>query len=446
MASKSRVIAIITEGATPQLLDRWTAEGRLPNFARLLTEGTRGDLVADGVPYEPPGLVSLLTGQPPGEHGVFSYWSCHTPEYRPRVENGESSRHPLLWRLPDLKGVRFASVGLFGTHPPAPMDGWVVSYPMQLTLRACYPPGLHRELAGHGIAPTHDTAIWWHGQAKESFVPDVLEADRRRGAAALLLYGKGADVVLVNLTSIDRLSHIYWQELELGPEHTADSAVFAAYQTADRVIGDALDRADEQTTVLAFSEIGFGPLRSYCAVNDDLADAGLLVRNTDGAGNTTVDWSATTAFEAVQGTHGVNINLRGRYQQGTVAPQDYHKVRADVAEQLAAVINPRTGRPMFAAVSPSEEIYQGAAVTEAPDLILEPADWRYLPLGDQTWAKKVHRTWQSAWHRRESYWALAGPATARANAVAAPVDITATLVHLLGRDVPATLPGKPLTA
>jgi predicted AlkP superfamily phosphohydrolase/phosphomutase len=445
MGTTPRVITIVTEGANPELLDRWVSEGRLPNFARLFAEGSRGAVDAEGVPYEPPGLLSVLTGQPPGEHGVFSYWTCHDPGYRPQVENGESRRHPLLWQRPELGGLKFASVGLFGTHPPGPMDGWVVSYPMQLTLRACYPQTLHRDLARLGIAPTHDTAIWWHGQAKEQFVPDVLEADRRRGETALLLYDRGADAVLVNLTSIDRLSHIYWQELEQGPEHSADaiddSAVLAAYQTADRVIGKALDRADDRTTVLAFSEIGFGPLRSYCAINDDLAAAGLLARTEDGS----MDWAGTTAFEAVQGTHGVNINVQGRYRDGSVAPQDYQRVRAEVATKLAEVINPRTGRPLFAEVSPREEIYRGSAVEAAPDLILEPADWRYLPLGDQTWAKQVHRTWQSGWHRRRSYWALAGGDSVRAGATAAPVDIAATLVQLLGRELPPELPGKSLT-
>lgn len=439
MGAASRVIVVITEGATPELLDRWIGQDRLPNFARLFAEGTRGDLDAEGVPYEPPGLLSLLTGHRAGDHGFFSYWTCHDPEYRPQVLSGEQRKQPLLWQQPNLAELKFASIGLFGTHPVEPLDGWVISYPMYPTLRACYPPELQRDLAAQGIRPAHDASIWWHGQAKGELLPKLLDADRRRGRAAMVLYERGADAVLVNLTAIDRSSHIFWQELELGADHVDGAAILAAYRVADEVIGAVTDHADERTAIIAFSEIGFGPLRSYCAINDDLAAAGLLTEAADG----TVDWASTTAFESVQGTHGVNINLRGRYKHGSVAPEDYERIREDVAATLLGVLNPQTGLPLFSAVSPREEVYRGDAVWQAPDLVLEPADWRYLPLGDQHWAKHVHRTWQSGWHRRRSYWAMAGaPSTP---SVAGPVDIAATVVDLLGRELPAGFVGSPLT-
>ncbi|HEX6352557.1 alkaline phosphatase family protein [Actinophytocola sp.] len=444
MATPRRVVVVITEGATPELLTRWCDAGELPNFDRLFRSGRSGPLDADGVPYEPPGLVSLLTGRRPGDHGFYSYWSAHDHDHQPSVLGAERHRHPLLWQRSELNGLRFASVGIFGTHPPAPMPGSLITYPMRQTLRACYPPNLHRDLAERGIKPVHDVSIWWSGQPRSELLPRLLEADTRRGQATLALFDEGADITLVNLTAIDRCSHIFWQELELGPEREAGSAVLAAYRTADGVLGQFLDRLDDRTTLVAFSEIGFGPLRAYCSMNEVLERGGLLGR--DEHGSTT--WAKTSAFEAVQGTHGVNVNLRGRYRDGTVDPADYDRVRDDAAQALLDAVNPRTGLPYLAAVLRREEVYQGDALDEAPDLVLEPADWRYLPLGEPGWASHVHRHWQSAWHRPRSYWAAAGAGVrpGRASGPATPVDVAAAVVGYAGRDIPRDFAGTPLEA
>lgn len=442
MATNNKAIVFITEGAAPELLDRWCSEGRLPGFSWLRAEGAHGALDAEGTPYEPPGLLSVLTGQRAADHGAFSYWTCHDPEYLPKVLTNEHRLFPLLWQQDVFADVRFSSIGLFGTHPPEPLNGSLITYPMFATLHACYPKDLQRTLARQGIRPVHDVSIFWTGQARDELLPQLLEADRQRGQTALTL-AEDSDIVLVNLTSIDRTSHIYWQELERPDLDAEDSAVFAAYRTCDAIITQALDRVDEHTSVLAFSEIGFGPLRDYCSINELLEGAGFLTT----AGGSTVNWDQTQAYEAVQGTHGVNINLQDRYKSGQVPWVDYAAVRADVAQALRSALNPRTGLPFFAAVQDREEVYPGSAVQGAPDLILEPADWRYLPLGDPNWASHVHRTWQSGWHRRRSYWAGLGPSfTAAANTdrVAAPVDISATLCQLMGREVPAEWAGTPL--
>ncbi|HEX4788908.1 MAG TPA: alkaline phosphatase family protein [Actinospica sp.] len=441
MASRHRTIVIVTEGAAPELLDRWCARGLLPGFARLRASGAHGALEAEGTPYEPPGLLSLLTGRRAADHGHYSYWSCHDPEYSPRVLTTADRRHPLLWQHEAFAGMRFASIGIFGTHPVEPMDGSLISYPMNATLHACHPPSLQRALAKQGVRPVHDVSIFWTGQPRDQLLLQLLEADIQRGKAALALY-EDSDIVMVNLTSIDRTSHIYWQELELGPVRETESAVFAAYRTCDRVIQDALERADENTDVLAFSEMGFGPLRDYCSINELMEQAGVLKHAPGG-----VDWQRSRAFEAVQGTHGVNINVSGRYRDGIVVPKDYEAVRDEVSAVLAEQINPRTGLPFFARVLRREEVYPGEATAGAPDLILEPADWRYLPKGDPHWANHVHRDWQSGWHRRSSYWAGLGPGfgAGRVERTAAAVDIPATLCRLHGRDVPVEWSGVPLT-
>lgn len=442
MARGPKTVVVVTEGAAPDLLNRWCAAGLLPSFAQLCTQGRQGAMVSEGTPYEPPGLTSLLTGRTAGEHGIFSYWSVHDPEYRPQTLNGIERRNPLMWHLPEFQGVRFACIGLFGAHPVEPLDGSLITYPMVATLHACHPRDLQRNLARRGIRPVHDVSIFHTGQARDDLAPQFLEADVARGRAAVAMM-PDHDVVIVNLTAIDRSSHFYWQELELGPEAELDSTILSAYQVADAVIGDVLAAADDQTTVLAFSEIGFGPLRAYRSINEVLAKAGFAEMGEAGR----PDWGRSQAFEAVQGTHGINLNVQNRYKNGTVAPTDYDAVRADVSAALLAAINPSTGQPYFSDVVPREDVYTGEAVSQAPDLLLEPTDWRYLPLGDPFWAAHVNRHWQSGWHRRESYWAAAGPGVptgTTSERAAAPVDVSATIAELAGRDKPAGWSGESL--
>jgi predicted AlkP superfamily phosphohydrolase/phosphomutase len=445
--SRRRAVVLVTEGAAPELLDRWGPKD-LPAFGRLRAEGAWGAMNSELVPYEPPGLISAFTGHGPAEHGCFSYWDAHSPDYEPAVLDSSSPRRPLLWQRPELADLTTAVVNVFGTHPVRPLNGTCIAYPMRRTLHACHPRDLPVRLGREGIRPAHDVNIWFTGQDRREFTGKVLDADRARADAALHLFdggqGERPDLLVLNLTAIDRLSHVYWQELEPGsPVPGQEQAVRRAYRLADEVLGSFLDRADEHTEVLAFSEIGFGPLRAYCSVNDVLAAAGLLTAGPDGR----PDFRATEAFEAVQGTQGVNLNMAGRYKHGIVEPHRREATVNRVREVLLAHINPLTGLPLLADVLRREDVYRGPAADRAPDLILVPYDWRYLPLGDTHWSAQVHRTLQSGWHRRESYWGgLGGSFGSGTGGTGRPLDVAPTVLRMLGREPLTDLPGRPLEA
>lgn len=447
MDNKRKAIILITEGVSRPLLLKWCAEGRLPGFARLLKEGRSGGLQCDLVPYEPPGLLTAFTGQSAGEHGWYSYWNVHNRDYRPRPMLSGELRHPLLWHRPEFTAQRFAVINVFGTHPPTPLNGWLVTYPMQQTLNACYPRDLMWSMSERGLHYTHDVSVWFSGQAQQEFLPLVLEADRRRGELALALLDDGADAVVVNLTSVDRTSHCYWQELEEeSPVPVEKSAIFQAYQLCDQLIEKLIEKVTEHTSLLVFSEIGFGALRAYCSVNHHLEQAGFLTCKGSGA-EQAIQWEKTIAFESVQGTNGINLNLVGRYEQATVNAEDYHQLREQVMAALRECVNPYTGLQLFRRVLPREEVYFGQSVADAPDIILDPADERYLPLGDPFWATHVFRTRQSGWHRRDSYWAGMGApfGAAQHTAVAGLLDIAPTICRMLGSDVPNDFSGTSLT-
>lgn len=441
--SRLRAVVIVTEGASPELLDRWHDE--LPGFDRLRRQGAWGEMSSGPTPYEPPGLLSAFTGAEPDEHGVFSYWAVHSPTYEPTLQDSGTFDRKFLWHRPEFADVPVAVINVFGTHPVQPVNGQLISYPMAGAVQTCHPRNLPVRLAKAGRRVVHDLDVWYSGQPKAEFADRVLAADRARAEAALHLLDGGEEpqpeLLVINLTAIDRLSHFYWQELEdHSPVAPEDQAVRRAYLLADEMLGRFLDRVDDRTSVLAFSEIGFGPLRSYVPVNDFLEAAGLLTRTSKGG----IDWERTRAFESVQGSQGVNLNLAGRNKHGTVDREQVANVLGEVEGVLAQAVNPRTGLPFLADVHRREDLYHGGLAQEAPDLLLFPADWRYQPLGDDHWARRVNRTMQSGWHRRESYWGGAGAAFTR-DASAGPARLTAvapTVLRMLGRD---PLPGMPDT-
>lgn len=439
--TKPRAIIVVIEGASPSLIDPWVSSGALKGFGKLFQLGAYGELESGAVPYEVPGVVSIVTGHPPGEHGLYSFWSAHEDPARPRVLAPSDLLVQPFWRRPELAQKTFGLVNVYGTHPPEAINGWILSYAMEQTLRSSYPKGLAFELAQRGIHYAQEVSVWYEGQPRDPFLAKVLYADRQRAAAALELWERGADVVMLVLTSLDRTGHYYWQELEAGsPFAPTESAIFSAYATCDEIVGRLCQLVDDNTTLIALSEQGFGPLRAYVSVNSALAKSGWLgyANNQD---ETSFDWSRTRAFEAAQGTHGINLNLRGRYASGTVLPEDYESTRRDLIAELKAMINPHTGTRLFGAARPREEVYAGAGVERAPDIIVEPLDERYQPLGHPHWAQRVNRRWHSGWHRRQSFLAAAGPGirSGRRMHAGSTLDVLPMLFRALGRDIPKDL-------
>jgi predicted AlkP superfamily phosphohydrolase/phosphomutase len=432
---------LVLEGVGYTRLQEWCRRGLLPGFSRLLAEGRHGPLRPVAVPYEAPMLASAWTGVRPGEHGCFSYWRVHSPERRPAIFESRWLRAPPLWELPALADKRFLLVNLFGSDPSRPGAHTIIGYPFLRTLGGCHPRTLISQLASWGIRYLHDVMAFYEGGPLDEFLALLLRVEDARIRAVASLARERYDVVIANFTIADRVGHFFEHQQPAGAPGEDGGAALAAYRLLDTaVVGPLLEAEGE---VLLFSEFGFGPLAEFVPLNDVLASASLFTPS--GSPEQPFDMR-TRAFEAVQGSHGININLRGRYAGGSVAPADYEAVRADVRACLLEARHPRTGARLLADVLTREAVYPGRALEDAPDLVVLPADERYLPRGDAFWARHVHRHLQTGWHRADGFWLGRGPRLTRAvtGRVAAPEDIAATVLALADREPPLPFTGQPL--
>jgi len=99
------VVVVCIDGGDPRYLQRYLADGSIPNIARFISQGFAG--VADGsMPsFTCPNNMSMITGTPTAKHGISGNFYLDTATWKPVVMTG-----PELLRG-DTVIARFAAAG-----------------------------------------------------------------------------------------------------------------------------------------------------------------------------------------------------------------------------------------------------------------------------------------------------------------------------------------------
>lgn len=73
LSTSKKVIVLGFDGVDPQLLSKYMAEGRLPNFSKLAKDGDYQPLGTSVPPQSPVAWSNFITGMNPGGHGIFDF-------------------------------------------------------------------------------------------------------------------------------------------------------------------------------------------------------------------------------------------------------------------------------------------------------------------------------------------------------------------------------------
>jgi len=486
------LVIIGWDGATPELLGPWMADGTLPHLAQLAKRGAWSPLRSLIHPLSPAAWTSAFTGLNPGRHGIWDFGQLRAGTYEVQHTDARLRHGATLWDIAEECGLRSVVVNVPLTHPaPKPTRGVFVPGLGATTLEdACWPRNLADLIASE--APGYAIDVNSYEHADPAAFLDALHAmvEARGLVAEALLRREQPDLFVCTFVATDRVQHAFWGQANLPTGdgsragwRFADS-IRDVYAKLDAILGRLVHAAGPDATVLLVSDHGFGDLQGDLYLNAVLEDMGLLSvrRPPDDAGvlgriakrlgmplptfltrpdpgqvSTTptfadIQWEQTKAF--ARGLFGqVWLNLRGREPLGQVEPgPEADALLAAITERLLSLTTPDGRAPLFDGVFRGDDLYEGALAGQAPDLVVVPRDFRWMtrsgrelgPRGELFGPAAVGHTGN---HRMNGVLVAGGPGIAPTDALPLQrlLDLTPTALALLGIEVPRKLDGKPMT-
>lgn len=148
---RKRVLVLGIDGMSPHLLQRLVAEGRMPNFARLMKQGDYRKLTSSIPPQSPVAWSNFITGMNPGGHGIYDFIHRDPETMAPYLSTSRTfpasgsiplggyrlplwgggvkllRRGPAFWKILADRGVPCTLFKLPANFPPVECDARTIS-------------------------------------------------------------------------------------------------------------------------------------------------------------------------------------------------------------------------------------------------------------------------------------------------------------------------------
>ncbi|MEW6097024.1 MAG: alkaline phosphatase family protein [bacterium] len=426
---KEKVFVIGIDGGTFEVIQLLIKEGKLPNISRIIDNGVSGELISTTPPVTAPAWVSFMTGKNPGKHGIFNFLGESHKNYKGRLLTSVDIKTTTLWSILSIAGKKMVLVNIPNIYPPFPVNGVMISGMGTPSKESTftYPTDIYEKLVsniGDYVVDYWDNKHFNKDKRNAEFYEEIIKkmdymTDKRRDAIFYLIREFEWDIFMVVFVLIDRLQHFFWRFIDkTHPEYDEilskrfGNAISKGYQKIDKIIGEILDEVGEDTTVIVLSDHGFGPLHKFFYINKWLIEKGLLkIKKTipwrlrisypnigkvlsrlklhkfihllpEGICKFSiprlkivpkdwpelVDWKKTKAYAFDE--IGININMAGREPNGTVQPEEYHKLIEYISDELLKLEDTETGKRIVEKIQKKEDVFTGPFMKEANDLIV----------------------------------------------------------------------------
>ncbi|MCK4511717.1 alkaline phosphatase family protein [bacterium] len=284
-----RVMIIGVDGLEWDVMGPLIEAGKLPTFARLLNEGAWGEIQSLDILESPVIWTSIATGKSYEKHGITGFAKVRHGASEPTPMTSNVRRVEAIWNILGERGLSVGVIGWLATWPAEPVNGYMVSSYFnygwsdsrgEKNRRITFPEGLADDLAEYRVS-SGDIS---EEQVHEFLAADVGSGDLEGSLTARVEALRGAiatdetarrvghslarsfptDLFAVYFRGVDGPSHKFWTDAfpGTGPPLTEEEeklfgqVVLRYYEYMDRVVGEFLEYADENTTVVVTSDHG----------------------------------------------------------------------------------------------------------------------------------------------------------------------------------------------
>jgi predicted AlkP superfamily phosphohydrolase/phosphomutase len=430
----TKVLVIGLDGATPELVDRWVAENKLPFLKQMMQKGVYGKLKSTYPPISPAAWTTFATGYNPGKHGTYDFrdydprrYSC----FADTIVDSNAFAGKAVWDLIGAAGQKVGVITVPVTYPAWKVNGFMVSgYPTPDAAKSfAYPAEV-----GERIPPLTEDSTFFKSASHSEVLKELVRITHLRTDVSIAELQKdeyGFFIMVIGAT--DRAHHDWWKFID--PEHPAynpqEAAIYGdyileVYKAADACLGKFLEAVDDETTVIVMSDHGGMAHPKYnLNFNYWLRTLNLLTPSVKASKSQSgvkgafknfyrskirrlpyleklyrslpqglkkfatnldsqtmmnldaIDWRRTRAyrFPMYPPVEGIMINVAGRQPEGCVQPgEEYEALRTRILEELRSLREPTTGEPIVLEAYRREELYHGERLETAPDIIVVTQD------------------------------------------------------------------------
>lgn len=481
----TRTLFLGLDGATFHLLDDLTSDrlGQgivMPFLKTFMEQGFRAPLRSTPHPLTPPAWVTLVTGRNPGEHGVYDFMRVDDRQHEVffTLYDFRDIRCETIWSIASRQNRRVVSLNFPMMAPPPKIDGSLIPgfTPWKHLRRNMTPDTLYQRL--HAIPGFHPKELAWDFE-RENQIGEEMDRDYLAAwisyhlpreelwfqVARKLLVEDTPDLLAVMFDGTDKIQHQAWAYLDPELRPVAPDAAWTRlralcldyFRRLDGYLAELVRLAGPAVQVFMASDHGFTASNRVVRINRYLADLGHLryhdIADSDAARRRAaspfahLDWQKTVAYCPTPSSNAIHIRVAREPGQPGIAPSDYLAFRARLIEQLYALPDPISGKPVIQQVLTREAAFPGQASADAPDLTLILADYGFVSIRNLEPVVFV-RPEAVGTHHPDGIVLAGGPGIEsgwhdRALPIA---DIAANLLHSLDLPIPADFDGQVMTA